>query len=77
MKKFRKTYEGETYSQRERQSKEYNYKYWKKISPYSRRCRTCARALRLLLSLSSNRLAYYNAWTKISQWWPVKKRKWQ
>ncbi len=76
MKCLRKTYKNETYSQRQRYIKQYNRQYRKSQSPYSRRHRTCARALDFLMFLSLNDMAYYNAWARISHQWPDKKR-WQ
>ena len=76
MKCLRKTYENETYSQRQRRIKQYNRQYQKSQSPYSRRCRTCERALKFLLFLGSDYIAYWNAWARINHQWPTKKR-WQ
>lgn len=76
MKCLRKTYGNETYSQMKRRIRKYNRQYRKSQSPYSRRCRTCARAFEFLMFLSSNHMAYYNTWAKISNQWPDHKR-WQ
>lgn len=76
MKCLRKTYGNETYSQMKRRINKYNLQHRKSNEPYSRRYRTCAHALEVLLYRSPNRMAFWNAWTKISNRWPDKK-KWQ
>lgn len=76
MKCLRKTYENETYSQMMRRIRKYDRQYRKSQSPYSRRFRTCERALGVLMFYSPKRMIYWDAWTKISHQWPTKKR-WQ
>lgn len=56
--------------------KRHERQYLKSQSPYSRRWRTCARTLERMLTRSTNGMAYYNAWARISHQWPDKK-KWQ
>ena len=55
--------------------KEYHKKYWKRSSPYTRRCRMCARAMVYIYRKSHEK--YFLESANIAHHWTGYKKKWQ